>query len=76
MVPGDGVKGPFQVSFHSTKLIKRLAPNMTTHVPFHIGVRKALKYVLAHPKEYKEDPEFDAWCDRVIDSLEKAKEAI
>ena len=27
-------------------------------------------------KEYKEDPEFDAWCDRVIDSLEKAKEAI
>ncbi|MBQ6134368.1 MAG: NAD-dependent epimerase/dehydratase family protein [Lachnospiraceae bacterium] len=63
------------VVFDNSK-IKRLAPNMTTHVPFHIGVRKALKYVLAHPKEYKEDPEFDAWCDRVIDSLEKAKEAI
>ena len=56
--------------------IKRLAPEMTTHIPFHIGVRRALAYILAHPEEYMEDPEFDAWCDKVIDTLEKAKEAI
>ncbi len=56
--------------------IQRLVPEMTTHVPFHRGVRRALAYVLAHPEEYREDPEFDAWCDRVIDALEKAKAAI
>ena len=60
------------VVFDNSK-IKRLAPEMTTHVPFHVGVRRALDYVLSHPEEYKEDPEFDAWCDRVIEALEKAK---
>jgi len=56
--------------------IKRVAPGMTTHIPFNIGVRRALAYVLTHPKEYEEDPEFDAWCDKVINALEKAKEEV
>ncbi len=60
------------VVFDNSK-IKRLVPEMTTHIPFHIGVRRALDYVLSHPEEYKEDPEFDAWCDRVISALDKAK---
>ena len=64
------------VVFDNSKL-KKLAPDMTTRVPFHKGVRIALKYVLDHPKECQiEDPEFDSWCDRVIESLEKAKESI
>ncbi|MBQ0000149.1 MAG: hypothetical protein KBT01_01230 [Clostridiales bacterium] len=37
----------------------------------------SLDYMLSHPEEcQKEDPEFDAWCDRVIEALEKAKECI
>ena len=63
------------VVFDNSK-IKRLVPDMTTHVPFHRGVRTALAYVFSHPEEYREDPEFDAWCDQVIDALEKAKDAI
>ena len=64
------------VVFDNSKL-KRLAPDMTTTVPFHKGVRIALDYILAHPEEcQKEDPEFDAWCDRVIAALEKAKQEI
>ena len=64
------------VVFDNSKL-KRLAPAMTTTVPFHRGVRIALDYILAHPEEcQKEDPEFDAWCDRVIAALEKAKAEI
>lgn len=63
------------VVFDNSKL-KRLAPDMTTYVPFHRGVRIALDYILAHPECQQEDPEFDAWCDKVIDALEKAKEAI
>ena len=25
-------------------------------------------YILAHPETQTEDPEFDVWCDRVIDA--------
>ncbi len=63
------------VVFDNSK-IKRIAPNMTTYIPFHRGVRMALEYVLTHPEEYKEDPEFDIWCDKVIDALDKAKKSI
>ncbi len=64
------------VLFDNAKL-KRLAPDMRTTVPFHVGVRIALDYVLSHPDEcQKPDPEFDAWCDRVIAALEAAKASI
>ena len=63
------------VVFDNSK-IKRLAPDLKTTVPFHKGVRIALKYVLDHPECRVEDIEFDRWCDKVIDALEKAKESI
>ena len=63
------------VVFDNSK-IKRLVPEMTTYIPYHKGVRLALDYIKSHPAEYKEDPEFDAWCDRVISALEKAKTEI
>lgn len=64
------------VVFDNTKL-KRLAPAMTTTIPFHEGVRIALDYIKSHPEEcQRDDPEFDAWCDNVIAALEKAKQSI
>ncbi len=72
------LKGDKSVSvvFDNSKL-KRVVPDMCTNVRFDMGVRTALEYVLAHPEEcQKEDPEFDAWCDRVIDAVDKAKEAV
>ncbi|MBR2822078.1 MAG: SDR family oxidoreductase [Clostridia bacterium] len=63
------------VVFDNRKL-KRLAPDMTTRTPFHRGVRIALDYLLSHPELQVEDPEFDAFCDRVIAAMEKAKEWI
>ncbi|MCR5409713.1 MAG: NAD-dependent epimerase/dehydratase family protein, partial [Lachnospiraceae bacterium] len=61
------------VEFDNSK-IKRIAPEMKTNVPFHKGVRIALDYILSHPEEcQKDDPEFDAWCDRVIGAIEEAK---
>lgn len=57
--------------------IKSLVPEMRTTVPFHQGVRIALDYVLVHPETcQREDPEFDAWCDRVIAALEASKKFI
>ena len=64
------------VCFDNSKL-KRLVPDMKTTIPFHVGVRIALDYVLSHPEECQmPDPEFDAWCDRVIAALEAAKASI
>ncbi len=64
------------VVFDNSKL-KRAVPDMRTTVRYDQGVRIALDYILAHPEEcQKEDPEFDAWCDRVIEALENAKKAL
>ena len=63
------------VVFDNSKL-KRLAPDMRTEIPFHVGMRKCLSYILAHPEAQPEDPAFDAWCDRVIDAVEKAQASI
>ena len=64
------------VVFDNSKL-KRAVPDMRTTVRFDQGVRIALDYVLSHPEEcQREDPEFDSWCDRVIEALEAAKESL
>ena len=60
------------VVFDNRKL-KRAVPDMKTAVPFHVGACKSLDYMLSHPECQKEDPDFDAYCDRVIAALEKAK---
>jgi hypothetical protein len=49
---------------------------MATKGPFARGVRITLDYVLSHPECQKEDPEFDAWCDRVIAAMEQAKASL
>ena len=60
------------VVFDNTKL-KRAVPGFQAEIRFEQGIRKTLDYVLSHPECQKEDPEFDAWCDRVIAALEQTK---
>ena len=60
------------VVFDNSRL-KAIVPDMRTEVPFHKGVRIALNYILDHPECRVEDPEFDAWCDRVIREMEELK---
>ncbi|MDR3145012.1 MAG: NAD-dependent epimerase/dehydratase family protein, partial [Treponema sp.] len=59
------------VVFDNAKL-KRLVPGFTARIRFDQGVRHALNHILSHPELQREDPEFDAWCDRVIAAREKA----
>ncbi|MDR1949884.1 MAG: NAD-dependent epimerase/dehydratase family protein, partial [Spirochaetaceae bacterium] len=61
--------------FDNTKL-KRLVPDFTAHIRFDQGVRQTVEFVLSHPECQKEDPEFDAWCDRVIAAREQAIAAV
>ena len=61
------------VSFDNSK-IKKLA-DLKTNVPLHKGVRIALEYILNHKECMTEDPEFDQWCDKVINTLENVKKS-
>ena len=62
------------VAFDCTKL-KRAVPGFCATTRFDEGVRRCVSYLLAHPELQVEDPEFDAWCDRVIEAQENAKKA-
>jgi nucleoside-diphosphate-sugar epimerase len=59
------------VVFDNSKL-KRLVPGFAATVRFDQGVRRSVEYVRSHRECQTEDPEFDAWCDRVIASRERA----
>ena len=59
------------VLFDNAKL-KRLVPGFTATIRYDQGVREALDYIYAHPELQKPDPEFDAWCDEVIERYESA----
>ena len=60
------------VVFDCTKL-KRAVPGFQCVTRFDEGVRRCVAYLLAHPELQVEDPEFDAWCDKVIEAQESAK---
>ena len=62
------------VVFDCTKL-KRAVPGFQAATRFDEGVRRCVTHILSHPELQEEDPEFDAWCDRVIENLTKAREA-
>ena len=57
------------VIFDNAK-IKKAVPNFTATTRFDQGVRLALDYIYSHKECQKEDPEFDAWCDEVIEIYE------
>jgi nucleoside-diphosphate-sugar epimerase len=58
------------VVFDNTKL-KRLVPGFTATKRFDEGVKESIDYILAHPEYQREDPEFDRWCDKIIEIREK-----
>lgn len=60
------------VVFDCTKL-KRAIPVFQATTRFDEGVRRCVGYILSHPELQVEDPEFDAWCDRLIEAQEEAK---
>ena len=60
------------VVFDCSKL-KRAVPGWQPTVRFDEGVRRCVAYLMAHPELQVEDPEFDAWCDRVIKAQEQIK---
>ena len=65
----------YSLVFDNTKL-KRLVPGFCAALRFDEGIKRTIDYVLAHKECQREDPEFDAWCDRVIAARETALRAM
>lgn len=63
------------VVFDNTKL-KKAVPDFAPSIRFEVGVGRTLEYVLSHKECQVEDPEFDSWCDKVINAMETAKKEI
>lgn len=63
------------VVFDNSKL-KRLVPGFAATKRFDQGVKETIQYILDHPEYQVEDPEFDSWCDKVIDALDGAIAAV
>lgn len=63
------------VVFDNTK-VKRVVPDFVCTISAREGLKKAVDYIMSHPECQVEDPEFDTWCDKVIEELEACKERI
>lgn len=44
--------------------------------PFSEGAKKSVSYFLSHPEMQQEDPEFDAFCDRVEAAMAAAEQVL
>ncbi|WP_020617245.1 SDR family oxidoreductase [Paenibacillus daejeonensis] len=59
------------VVFDNSKL-KRLVPDFVATTRLDQGIRETVSHILANPELQREDPEFDEWCDRVVQAMEAA----
>ena len=62
------------VRFDNTK-IKRLVPEFSPKISMAQGLRDTVRWLLDHPEEQMPDPDFDAWCDRVLAARKAAAAA-
>ena len=69
----DGLTGDksHTVVFDNRKL-KRLVPGFQADIRFDQGAPRVLSHILNTPALQKSDPDFDAWCDRVIELYDGA----
>ncbi|MBQ0003721.1 MAG: NAD-dependent epimerase/dehydratase family protein [Treponema sp.] len=56
------------VVFDCSKL-KSLVPSFVATKRADQGIRETIDYVLSHPECQKDDPEFDKWCDEIIEKV-------
>ena len=63
------------VIFDNSKL-HRLVPGFTAQKRFDQSGPESVRYFLSHPELQREDPAFDAFCDRVVELMEQAEQEI
>ena len=60
------------VIFDNSK-IKRAVPDFKAAVRADQGIRSTVRYILEHKECQTDDPDFDKWCDKIAETMEKAK---
>ena len=72
-----GLLGDKAVSsvFDNSKL-KRLVPGFVATKRFDEGIKETIEHILAHPELQREDPEFDKWCDAIIEGMKELAQKI
>ncbi len=63
------------VIFDNSKL-KRLVPGFTCTTRFDQAAAASVQYFLTHPEAQVEDPEFDAFCDRMVVAMDAVAQVI
>ena len=63
------------VVFDNSKL-KRLVPDFVAKIRYDQGVRMSIENVLANKELQQEDPDFDAWCDKIVSATENAMQSV
>lgn len=63
------------VALFDNSKIKSVVPQFACTTRFDEGVRLALDYIGKHPELKRLDPEFDAWCDSVLEAHESGLNA-
>jgi nucleoside-diphosphate-sugar epimerase len=58
-------------AFYDTTKIKRIVPGWTATIRFDQGIRETIENIMSHEELQPLDPDFDAYCDRVIDAVQK-----
>ncbi len=56
--------------------IKRLVPGFTARTRFDQGLKMSLDYIMNTPEKQVEDPDFDHFCDKVVEIMRKAEEEV
>ena len=64
------------VIFDNSKVMCATGIPPIRFTPFREGAARAIDYLLSHPELQREDPAFDAFCDRAEQAMNAAKEAL
>ena len=56
------------------KKVKEFNPSFKQEILFKDGVKKSIDYILSHKECQIEDKEFDLFCDKLIEKIEKLKQ--
>jgi nucleoside-diphosphate-sugar epimerase len=59
------------IVFDNAKL-NRLVPGFIPQIRMDQGIPNSVEHILAHPELQTEDPDFDAYCDKVIAARDRA----
>jgi nucleoside-diphosphate-sugar epimerase len=59
------------VVFDNSK-VKRAVPGFVATKRFDQGVKETIDFILKNKEYQKEDPDFDKWCDKVVEARENA----